>query len=75
MDHPDNLLFWRRERRPKGPRMVFLAPIGVGRSYLCRIVYGLTLNCQLLAWLPAVLGFWSSWVPARSLAPVVTVAT
>jgi hypothetical protein len=55
--------------------MVFPAPIGVGRSYLYRIVYGLTLNCQLLAWLPEVFGFWSSWLPARAMAPVVTVAT
>ena len=40
-----------------------------------RIVYGFTLNCQLLDWLPAVFGFWSSWLPDWSLAPVLTVAT
>jgi hypothetical protein len=63
------------ERPPKGPRMAFLAPIGVCRSYLGRIFYGLTLNCQLLAWLPAVIGSWSSRLPDWSLAPPEIVAT
>ena len=63
------------ERCPKGPGMAIPGPFGIGCSYLDRIFYGFTLNCQLLDWLPAVFGFWSSWLPARSLAPVVTVAT
>jgi hypothetical protein len=62
------------ERRPKGPRMVSPAPTGVCRSYVYRIFYGLTLNFQLLAWLPAVLGSWSSRLPDWSFAPVLTVA-
>jgi hypothetical protein len=33
-----------------------------------------TMNFQLLDWLPAIFGFWSSALPAKSCAPVVTVA-
>jgi hypothetical protein len=33
-----------------------------------------TLNFQLLDWLPAMFGFWSSALPVKSCAPVVTVA-
>jgi hypothetical protein len=33
-----------------------------------------TVNFQLLDWLPAMVGFWSSALPAKSCAPVVTVA-
>jgi hypothetical protein len=33
-----------------------------------------TLNFQLLGWLFAMLGFWSSGLPTKSCAPVVTVA-
>ena len=35
----------------------------------------LTLNFQVLFWLPAVLEFWSSELPAKSFALLVTVAT
>jgi hypothetical protein len=37
--------------------------------------YWRTLKLQTLGWLPAVFGSWSSWLPARSLALVITVAT
>ena len=33
-----------------------------------------TVNLQFLGWLPAWVEFWSSALPARSCAPVVTVA-
>jgi hypothetical protein len=33
-----------------------------------------TVNFQLLLWLPVMFGFWSSALPAKSFAPVVTVA-
>jgi hypothetical protein len=33
-----------------------------------------TLNVQFLGWLPAMFGFWSSALPAKSCAPLVTVA-
>jgi hypothetical protein len=33
-----------------------------------------TVNFQLLLWLPTTFGFWSSALPAKSCAPLVTVA-
>ena len=63
------------ERRPKGPGMASPTPVEIGCSYLYRIAYRFTVNFQLLDWLPAVLGSWSSLLPARSVAPVVIVAT
>ena len=63
-----------REPHPKGPRKGILGPFGVGRLCLTRIGYGCTLNFQVLAWLPAVFGSWSSPLPARSFVWVVIVA-
>ena len=36
--------------------------------------YPRTVNFQFLLWLPAIFGFWSRALPAKSCAPVVTVA-
>jgi hypothetical protein len=53
------------------PRSLDLPPVRLTSGLPC---YYLTVNFQLLGWLPAMLGFWSSGLPAESFAPVITVA-
>jgi hypothetical protein len=60
--------------KEKGPDPDIELRLSVRAAYAESLPSYWTLNFQLLGWLPAVFRFWSRALPAKSCAPVVTVA-